>query len=211
MNTIFNVQESTSPYFSLALSRDASQTGFGGYMAIGGVPDHTDPRVNAGTTFASTPILIDPFFDAAEHSSYTVDIGGIFWSNNDDTTSGSDTENVKFVIDSGARFSLVIPDTAAAINSLFDPPGLNVDGWWEVDCDATPPSVEYEIGGHAFEVNLADMIRGKFNNRGCLSAFQTMSPGGYQSLGDNLFRNTLIVFDWGEMQLHLAARPEYES
>ncbi|KAI1619594.1 aspartic peptidase domain-containing protein [Exophiala viscosa] len=211
MNTIFDVQGLTSSYFSLALSRDASQTGFGGYLAIGGVPDHTDPRVNAATTFASSPILIDPNFDAAEPSLYTVDIGGVFWYGNDDTTSGSDTENIKFVIDSGAAFSYVTPDTAAAINGLFDPPGSIVDGSWEVGCGATPPSVQYVIGGQAFKVNLADMIHQQSINQGCLSAFQTMSPGGYQSLGDNLFRNTLIVFDWGEMQLHLAARPDYES
>lgn len=55
IETILEIEKLTEPVFSLALSRDESNTSYGGEIAIGGIPYITDPKINASSTFASAP------------------------------------------------------------------------------------------------------------------------------------------------------------
>ncbi|KAJ9652439.1 hypothetical protein H2198_008309 [Neophaeococcomyces mojaviensis] len=58
-NTIFFSERLTAPVFALALSRDESNSGNGGYLSIGGIPPLDLVGVKSGV-FASTPIKVLP-------------------------------------------------------------------------------------------------------------------------------------------------------
>jgi hypothetical protein len=58
VDTIFEIQNLTGPMFTVALSRDESNNSYGGVIVIGGVPNLTDPTINASSSFASMPIEI---------------------------------------------------------------------------------------------------------------------------------------------------------
>jgi len=59
INTIFFEQNLTAPVFAFALSRDDSDSGNGGYLSIGGIPDLNAVGVK-NPEFASTPIRTLP-------------------------------------------------------------------------------------------------------------------------------------------------------
>ena len=60
VSTIFEIENLTAPVISLALSRDALGSGYGGSLALGGVIDLKTPTVNASSDFACVPIEFDP-------------------------------------------------------------------------------------------------------------------------------------------------------
>ncbi|KAK5943005.1 hypothetical protein PMZ80_004010 [Knufia obscura] len=74
INTIFFEERLTAPIFALALSRDESGTGNGGYLSIGGIPDLNMVGVK-NSEFASTPIRILPRDDQFRY--YLMNIDGL--------------------------------------------------------------------------------------------------------------------------------------
>ncbi|KAK5089336.1 hypothetical protein LTR70_007133 [Exophiala xenobiotica] len=74
INTMFFEQKLTAPIFALALSRDESNSGNGGYLSIGGIPDLNTVGVKS-PEFASTPIRILPQDDQFRY--YLINIDGL--------------------------------------------------------------------------------------------------------------------------------------
>ena len=74
INTIFFEQKITAPIFALALSRDESNSGNGGHLSIGGIPDLDMIGVN-NPEFASTPIRVLPRDDQFRY--YLIIIDGL--------------------------------------------------------------------------------------------------------------------------------------
>jgi len=186
MNTIFEVDQLTAPIFSLALSRDSSNTGFGGYLAIGGTPDPSDPEINASSSFTTVAFL---------PNSYSITIDGVTYGSGP-TAPASDAINRNYLLDSGTAYVIVPSADAAAIAQLFDPPATSYSGVYRVDCAATSPDVQISIGGTAFTINPEDMVFRDERDGICASAF---APGnGIYVLGAPFLRNVLAVFDWGE-------------
>lgn len=205
MNTIFNLDKLTSlSMFSLAISRDMSGTGFGGYLTIGGVPDITNSLINASSTFTSAPWQPDPNFESFAYTSYLISVSAVSW------TGGSDTTSSLYIVDSGT-ISIKLPDAdAAAINNQFSPPARYLNGHYYVECGATPPALSFTINGRKFPISPLDMIWYDVEGSGaCESAIQNGDTTNI--LGDPFFRSVLAVFDWGREQMLLSPRTHYES
>lgn len=189
MNTILAVDKLTKPMFSLALSRDLSNTGFGGYFAIGGIPDLSKPAINARNSFITVPFSPD---------SYYITIDGIAYSS-PTTPSVSDTTHRDYLVDSGTAFIIAPSADAAAIAQLFNPPASPYFGLYRVDCAATAPQVQFIIGGASFIINPKDMIFYNERDGSCVSA---IAPGDSNYvLGAPFLRNVVAVFDWGKAAL----------
>ena len=90
----------------LALSRDESNTSCGGEMAIGGIPDITDPKINASSTFASTAfeILTHQFIDpnTPEYQFYVINVIDVVFG-----LGITALPNAQFIIDSGTSGIIV--------------------------------------------------------------------------------------------------------
>jgi hypothetical protein len=84
------------PLFSLALSRDESQNRNGGILELGGIPDLTDPQVNASSTFATTPILEASYFKGlgTQYEFYVVQVAAV-------VVDGYALPGNRYVVDSG--------------------------------------------------------------------------------------------------------------
>lgn len=205
MNTIFNIDKlTTSSTFSLAISRDMSGTGFGGYLTIGGIPDITNSLINASSTFTSAPWQPDPNFVSFTYTSYLISVSAVSW------TGGSDATSRLYVVDSGT-ISIWLPDAdAAAINAQFNPPARYSNGYYFVECEATPPALSFTINDREFPISPLDMIWYDVeSSKTCKSAVQ--NGGTTNILGDPFFRSVLAVFDWGTQQMHLSPRTYYDS
>jgi hypothetical protein len=194
MNTIFQ-DGLTAPLFALAISRDASQTGFGGYLTIGSIPDISDPYVNASLEYASAPIQGGPGMVFG----YEIIYESLAWDGGSGG-SGQNATPANAIVDSGTIF-IHIPaaDDAAAVNALFVPPATLVDGAWQVSCDAQPPNFSVTVGGVYLPVNPADLIWYNADGGVCMSGIQ--SNTGITILGDPFLRSVLAVFDWGSEQI----------
>jgi aspergillopepsin I len=205
INSIFS-NNLTPSVFALALSRDDSATGFGGYLTIGDVPDISDPYVNASSQYATVPFLSDPETDTI--SGYSIQYDGLSWSG------GSSSLMERTIVDSGTIFIYVPSSAAEAVNSLFDPPAtLTDEGLYQVDCKATAPEgFAVIIGGMSFPINVQDMGWYSTYNGFCYSAVQDSKLVGEANiLGDPFLRSVLAVYDWGNEQMHIASRTYYES
>ena len=115
MHTLFEVDKfnlSIAKQFSLALSRDDSANGNGGILTLGGIPDLTDPAVNASDSYTYAPWQFDNSRSTSDYSFYSIKVDGI--------VIGSSTVDVGFqiLIDSGANQFQVTEATATAINSF---------------------------------------------------------------------------------------------
>ena len=115
METVFDIDNLTAPVFSLALSRDQSNTSYGGEIAIGGIPDITDPKINASSTFASTAfeILAQAFIDpnTPEYQFYVINVTDVVFG--PETAATTALPNAQFIVDSGK----CIPISASAVCS----------------------------------------------------------------------------------------------
>jgi hypothetical protein len=96
------------PLFSLALSRDESQNRNGGILELGGIPNLTDPQVNASSTFASTPILEASYFKGlgTQYEFYVVQVDAV-------VVDGHALPGNKYVVDSGTVSSTLRSATFA--------------------------------------------------------------------------------------------------
>jgi hypothetical protein len=90
----------------------------------------------------------------------------------DAVTWGNETNNQPFqaVVDSGNFANFLPSDIADKVNAAFNPPGKKTsEGYYAVDCDATPPaSFGVQIGGQMFTIDSADMII-RYSSEICLS------------------------------------------
>ncbi|KAE8451025.1 hypothetical protein EG329_004697 [Mollisiaceae sp. DMI_Dod_QoI] len=209
MNTMFFVENITSPLFSLALSRDGAGqiTGYGGVLEIGGILDRNEKGINASADFVSTGIQIlskqwiNPKQPAYQFYTITVDS---FAYRNARTLVAR-----QYIVDSGTTL-LYLPSTeAAAINALFVPPAYNDGGQYMVQCNAIPPSIGVKVNGTVLSVNPRDLIV-KMNERGtsCASGVQDGGTGPFV-LGDVFLVNVLAVFDLGSYEMKFATRQYY--
>lgn len=216
INTIFFVENLTLPQFSLALSRDESNTSYGGIVAIGGYPDPKIPTINATGDFASIPIqfltLEDIPGQAPAYTFYTITVGGLTWAS-DNGTAGYNNTAYQTIVDSGTTLNYIPTEEAAAFNTFFDPPAtLDEDnGLYFVDCNATAPSFGVMISEEIFLTNPYDLISPNGDGT-CLSGIQDGGSGPF-ILGDVFLKNVLAVFDLtpGDYQMHFSAREYYES
>jgi hypothetical protein len=155
-NPLFNsmVQEGlVEAYFSVALERTSlnATSSPGGYLTLGGLPP-----ISYNPKFATVPIEIVHL--PAEitggipnsRSWWAINISGMTFSpasNPQNTTTNSTTALA--VVDTGNWFNFVDPETASAINDLFEPPGQwNMETspvTYTIDCNARAPNLGFTI------------------------------------------------------------------
>lgn len=210
MDTIFT-DGLADPYFSIAISRDASGSGLGGYLGIGGVPDVSDPQINVTSDYGSAPMDLNPGFQLDQLSNYVISVDAVSWVDPSRSTVVVENTPFPYLVDSGTTLSSVPDSDAEAINGLFQPPAtLDSNGYYTVPCDAIPPQISITVGGVVLPINPVDLILS--GEGSCLSGVQPLTSGQqYGYVGDTFLRSLLAVFDWGEQQVHLASRPLYES
>ena len=216
INTIFFVDNLTLPQFSLALSRDESNTSYGGVIAIGGYPNPSTPTINATGNFASTPIEFLAIEEipgqAPAYTFYTITVEALTWTSDSGVT-GSNTTAYQSIVDSGTTLNYIPSESAAEFNTFFDPPAtLDADfGIYFVDCNAVAPSFSVLISGETFLTNPYDLILPNGDGT-CISGIQDGGEGPF-ILGDVFLKNVLAVFDLtpGDYQMHFSPRVYYES
>ena len=210
--------QSVPPLFSLAITRDPSDSGNGGVLALGGIPN-----VPHSPYFASAPIIpygINRTSGALVYQYYTVDTEGFAISKSQGTQFNLySTPNSKktplvgngtnVIIDSGTTLVYLPNDVATAITAAFTPPGaFDPDtSLTYVSCTAIPPVVGVSIGRKIFYINPVDMIA-QVNNTACISGVQP-SMSGLSLLGDVWMKSVIAVFDIGAQQMRFAAREFY--
>lgn len=212
INTIFFVENLTDPVFSLSINRNDTLFGFGGYLTIGGIPDITDPTVNASEVLAVTPI---EYLSAGGETSdvftfYTITVEELVY----ETSPGPNA--TQFIVDSGTTLNYFPTADADAFNALWDPPAVynSSFGLYTVPCNATPPELGVVIGGEVFYHNPADLIY-ELGVPGlpnlCGSGIADGGDVGPLILGDVFLKNVLAVFDVGESLMGFSSRMYYET
>jgi hypothetical protein len=192
MDTLFSTDDpdgSLARQFTLAISRDASGTGNGGSLTIGGIPSLTDPSVNASSqSYTSAPFQFVASFSTSQYSFYSINVDG-FVLGQSSTDAGT-----QVIIDSGANTIEVPSATAAAINSYWSPAGSDSNGVVILDCNAvlTEP-FGIGIGGATYYINSVDII-GQSSDGTCYSLVSAGS--GEYLVGDPLLKNVVAVYDW---------------
>ena len=205
MQTMFNDDAASPPLpkmFSLAISRDASGTGNGGTLTIGGIPPLTDSTVNATTSFSAASFQVYPGVGGSSYSYYAIYVDGFV---SDAVTYDPD---VLVIVDSGADVLQVPTSTAQAFNSLWSPAagapsGGGGGGVWTIACDATLSSdVGITIGGATYYIHDTDLI-GTLSDGTCYSLVQDGGTGAtaVYIVGDPLLRNVVAVYDWGASEM----------
>lgn len=191
MQTIFDNNPSLPQYFSIALSRDESNSGNGGIFTVGGTPKLSDPSVNVSSdsyTSADLQIYANGGSET-EFSFYAFSVDGF--------TVGKDTldPDTVVVVDSGDPGLTVPQDVADAVNSLWSP---EIDGD-TLDCDAvlTKP-FGVAIGGATYFISSQDLI--SQGNDGTCST-RIGGSDGLLLLGDPFLKNVLAVYDWGNSRM----------
>ncbi len=210
LSTIFS-NSLASPVFSFALGRGAPNAGF---MAVGGLPDIHDPRVNITSKAIQASVPLEKENGTEVFGHYAISVDGIQHAGATFAqTTGQyfvDTATVPIVLDNS---------TLPAIAKVFDPP-LTYDqsvASWVVNCNATAPSLSVTVGGKAFPINPQDLISypGPTTPPGlCFSGIQ----GGFSSpsyppslvLGTVFLKNVLSVFDVGKTQMTFMSREHYQ-
>lgn len=209
MSTLFATPEfhaTESKLFSLALSRDTSNSGSGGAMTIGGIASLADPSINVtSSSFTSAPIQLFENTSSTAYSWYSIIIDGFNFGGN------LTSPNTSTIIDSGYN-GLEIPQaTATLLNTNWSPPGNISGSTLFLDCGAKlnqPFGVR--IGGALYIIQSADLV-GRMPNGSCYSLIIAgLPPNGY-SIGDPILKNTLAVFDWGKMVMSFYSRVYYAS
>jgi hypothetical protein len=191
MNTLFEVATFSPPLakqFSIALSRDDSANGFGGILTLGGIPDLTDPAVNASDSYTFAPWQVVPSRSTTDYTFYSILVDGI--------VIGSSTVDAGFqiLVDSGANSFQVTQATADAINSLWS--SVNADGSLPCDAFLTEP-IGVAIGGATYFIDSADLLHPNPDGTTCHSLVYVGDTENNEFLvGDPLLKNTLAVFDW---------------
>ncbi|KAL3463754.1 aspartic peptidase domain-containing protein [Aspergillus heterothallicus] len=208
-----------SPYFSLALSRLDSdhETGHGGYMVLGGLPD-------VGTSGNYTTVPAEYYNDAPYRtpngtrlrSYWATTVERINYGDN-----GAYTDSYQTIVDTGAPLSSVPTTVAEEFNALFSPPGSwsDVQQAYLVQCDSKPPKFSVTLGGTTFETNSADLVLYAGDDDVCLSAITHPLQIGVDEgdsanttdlyiLGASFLKGVVSVFDYGNSEMRFAVRDE---
>jgi hypothetical protein len=195
VNTIFNVDTFDPPLakaFSIALSRDASNNGNGGVLTFGGLPDLTDPAINASDSYTTAPWQYIASLSETEFTQYSILI--------DNLVVGDSTydENLQIIVDSGANVFEAPDDTVALINGNWVPPA---DAYGYLDCGATlSEPVGVTIGGVTYYIDSADLLGLDPSSGKCYSLVFGTSQGFY-SISDPLLKNVVALYDWEDQLL----------
>lgn len=219
LNNIFFRDRLTLPVFALALSRDASSVGHGGYLSIGGVPSTTIPRVNSSRTWVSTPVRMLPTDSKFRY--YIVRVDGLVFGAPSNSLPGANHTNPaivigsagkQYILDSGTTLNFFSSYQAALYNSKFQPPAVKdrFSGFYVVSCNSTPPLIGIKIGGAVFYHNPTDLIK-SFSPGQCISGIQDRGSLGVNILGDVFLDNVLALFDLRSNVVRFSARPYYQS
>jgi len=195
MNTICRNGPVDSAYFALAISRDESNSTYGGQLTIGSLPNGTDAQVNTTTTALASASLQYTPDSIIELGRYSISVDEVLY----DTTGGNNSAH--YTIDSGTFYNFIPNADAAAFNALFSPPGRYVDGAYLVHCNATAPSFTVVIGGQKFPMNPLDLIQLPPVIPGFCWSTILPSENEENVLGAVFLKNVLAVFDWGNRQM----------
>ena len=188
--------------FTLVLSRDLAQAGYGGSLTIGGVPNLSDPRVNAKNSFTYSPIVPTLLVSDTELSFYTIEVDTVSWGSG--SSKGSDSvANRRWAVDSGTSLIYAPTAVAQAYNALWQTKTFHPkEGIWSVPCGSTPPAFSVTIGGTVFQINPKDLIQpGNSDGSSCISAIIDVGGNPPLLLGDTFLKNVVAVFDWGNQRL----------
>lgn len=219
LHNIFFRDRLTLPVFALALSRDVSSVGHGGYLSIGGVPNTALPGVNSSSSWASTPVRMLPTDNTFRY--YVISVDGLVFGapthslprpnrTNPPIVIGSAGKH--YILDSGTTLNFFSSYQAALYNSKFQPPGVQdrSSGFYLVPCNAIPPLIGIKIGGTVFYHNPKDLIR-TFGAGQCISGIQDRGSLGVNILGDVFLNNVVVLFDLRANMVRFSARPYYQS
>ena len=211
-------------FFGLAMSRASQNSTWGGILSIGERLDISEPYINATGSFTSVPMEPYTTYSGEQlYIDYSCNASVLAFGRNPSSAEiypfGFESEDTKFVFDSGTEVNFVPHIHAALVAGRFDPPGYLSDDLWFVECDATPPSdVAVVFNDEPFFINPLDMVVHKeARNRTelCLSAFQ----GDYRMriLGSPFLKNVYIEAYRAEYvgedsaTIWIAAREDYVS
>lgn len=187
--------------FSMALSRDTSQQSYGGTLTIGGIPDLSNPRINAKpNTWTYTDLVKTPLVSQQDYSYYTILVDTVTWGSG--SSQGHETNGAqRYAVDSGTSLIYVPTNVAKAYNNLWDQPTTHdiKQGIWSVPCDAIPPPFSVTINGKVFEINPVDLIQPNEND--CVSAIVDVGNAPPLTLGDVFLKNVVAVFDWENVRM----------
>lgn len=97
-------------------------------------------------------------------------------------------------VDSGTTLIYLPTDLANTINAVFNPPAVFdfFEGAYVVDCNATAPTLGFQIGGEVLYVNPVDLILDDGSGEGlCISGVDDASYSGLAILGDVFLKNVV--------------------
>jgi hypothetical protein len=117
------------------------------------------------------------------------------------------------IVDTGTTLNYLPRQAAYEINSLFNPPAEYYgSGTFIVACDATPPTVEFGIGGKKLRIDPSSLILPEsrmsgFDTDYCTTGIAVSS--GTNILGDVFLQEMLVVFDVSDKkQMKFAQRTD---
>ncbi len=189
INTMFNdvYDPPLAKVFSLALSRDQSNNGNGGVLTFGGLPDLSDPAINASDSYTTAPLQLVTSRSTTEFTFYSVYVDNI-------VVAGELTNpGLQIIVDSGANVFEVPSATADTINSYWSP-AIGSDG--SLDCSATLTEwVGVTIGGYTYYIEPIDLVGIDPKSGQCYSLVSTTTED-YYSISDPFLMNVVAVYDW---------------
>ncbi|KAI1623238.1 hypothetical protein EDD37DRAFT_682777 [Exophiala viscosa] len=140
--------------FSLAISRDASSTGIGRVLTIGGIPSLTDPAINVSSTFTSAPIELWSKTSTTQNSWYNItpdrfELGGSVVA-----------PTTPSMIDSGYNGPEIPHEVDTLLNNNWSPPGTASGSTIFLNCKAVlSEPFGVMIGGATYYIDTADLVR----------------------------------------------------
>jgi hypothetical protein len=191
--------------FSLAMSRGEQNLSDGGTFTLGGLPDLTDPRINAISDFASANL--EAAIDQGTYKNlysvntpvlgwYAFTVEGLYYG-----TFGNITVNTtpaQYILDTGAKnIQLPTADFERWL-SMIDPPVPHNETTF--NCNTTIPALTFRIGGKLFPMNPLDFVSRSTNGQ-CSLRVSAGPEGHSHFLGDTFHRSVLEVYDWENEQI----------
>jgi hypothetical protein len=100
---------------------------------------------------------------------------------------------------------------ATLLKDHWSPPGVVSGSTILLDCSAVlPEAFGIRIGGATYYIDSADLVD-QMTNGSCYSLIIAGFPPNGYSVPDPLLRNTMAVFDWGELVMSFYPRVYYQS
>ncbi|KAK4948732.1 hypothetical protein LTR10_012737 [Elasticomyces elasticus] len=196
-----------SAMFTLALSRDASNTGSGGIFTIGGVPENTlAVNISGNSTVAPWQFMASMSgVPDDQFTFYSIIIDGF------DVGGQTEAAGLQIIIDSGANTVELPTALANILNQQWVPAPPYGDGVSGLDCDAVLPwPFGIQIGGKTYYISPEDLV-GQDDQGDCYSLIEPSTAEEGFLVGDPFLKNVLAAFDWGNSQMEFWERQFYES